>query len=167
MWSRTHRSLVWRATCAPTALSLYSFARCPEVQTAPELSPQPIYRARLAASEACGAGSGIANGGTATLNLSQVDHHSAPGSSGGGILNHGTATLNGRQIDDNWVPNDGSGDLGDGGGIANFNFDAEIEGGGVTNPPPSGVLTPKATQVVNNTASGRAPGSSMSGLTGC
>ena len=104
-----------------------------------------------------GAG-GIANGGTMTLNFSQVDHNSAPGSSGGGILNHGTATLNASQVDDNTAPTDASGDLGLGGGIANLNFDAELEAEGVTNPPPSGVLTLNGTLVTHNTASGSGGG---------
>ena len=100
-----------------------------------------------------GAG-GIANGGTMTLNFTLVDHNSAPGSSGGGILNHGTATLNASQVDDNTAPTDSSGDLGLGGGIANLNFDVELEAEGATNPPPSGVLTLNATVVTRNTASG-------------
>ncbi len=43
---------------------------------------------------------------------------------------------------------------GSGAGIANLNFDVEIESGGVTNPPPSGVLTLNATVVTPNRASG-------------
>ncbi len=45
-----------------------------------------------------------------------------------------------------------------GGGIANLNFDAELEAEGVTNPPPSGVLTLNGTLVTHNTASGSGGG---------
>ena len=96
-----------------------------------------------------GAG-GIANGGNATITLSQVNGNSAPGASGGGILNHGTMTINLSQVNNNTVPSDGHGDPGFGGGIANLDFST------VLSPPPttSGVLTVNWTQIRNNSASG-------------
>ena len=97
-----------------------------------------------------GAG-GIANGGVATISFSQVDHNTAPGAPGGGILNHGTMTITGSAVNGNSAPTDASGDPGNGGGIANINFDLVL---GVPNPPPSGVLTITASQVNGNTASG-------------
>jgi hypothetical protein len=97
-----------------------------------------------------GAG-GIANGGVATITGSQVNENTAPGAPGGGILNHGTMTITGSQVNGNTAPTDSSGDLGDGGGIANINFDLVL---GVPNPPPSGVLTIIGSQVNGNSASG-------------
>jgi hypothetical protein len=99
-----------------------------------------------------GAG-GIANGGTATLNASQVNDNTAPGAPGGGILNHGTMAITGSQVNGNTAPTDSSGDLGDGGGIANINLDLVLESEGVPSPPPSGVLTITASQVNGNSAS--------------
>ena len=82
-----------------------------------------------------------------------MDHNSAPGSSGGGILNHGTATLNASQVDDNTAPTDASGGLGSAASPTSTSvLSSMLEG--VTNPPPSGVLTLNATVVTKNTASG-------------
>ena len=50
-----------------------------------------------------GAG-GISNGGTATINASQVDGNTAPGAAGGGILNHGVMTINGSKVTGNTPP---------------------------------------------------------------
>ncbi len=85
-----------------------------------------------------GAG-GIANGGAATIKLSQVNGNSAPGAPGGGILNHGSMTIYSSQVNNNTVPNDGLG-----GGIANIAFGF----------PNSGVLTINMSTVLNNSASG-------------
>ena len=90
-----------------------------------------------------GAG-GIANGGVATISLSQVNGNSAPGSDGGGILNHGTMTINFSQIKYNSVP----GGQGAGGGIANLSVGF----------PGSGVLTVNLSQVNDNSAPGGAGG---------
>jgi predicted outer membrane repeat protein len=60
-------------------------------------------------------------------------------------------TITGSQVNGNTAPTDSSGDLGDGGGIANINFDLVL---GVPNPPPSGVLTIIGSQVNGNSASG-------------
>src|SRR5713101_4303528 len=65
-----------------------------------------------------GAG-GIANGGTAIINASQVNGNTAPGAYGGGILNHGAMTINLSQVDSNTTPAKSSGSQGGGGGIAN------------------------------------------------
>jgi predicted outer membrane repeat protein len=98
-----------------------------------------------------GAG-GIANGGIATITLSQVDGNTAPGAAGGGILNHGTMTINRSQVDNNSAPNDAG--LG-GGGIANLDFGAvPITSSGSTPNTPSGVLTINLSQVDNNSAAG-------------
>jgi predicted outer membrane repeat protein len=83
-----------------------------------------------------------------------VNHNTAPGAPGGGILNHGTMTITGSQVNGNSAPTDSSGDLGDGGGIANVNLDLVLESEGVPSPPPSGVLTIIASQVNGNSASG-------------
>ena len=108
-----------------------------------------------------GAG-GIANGGIATITLSQVNGNSAPGSFGGGILNHGTMTINLSQVNNNTVPSDGLGDLGFGGGIANLDFTT------ILTPPPatSGVLTVNLTQVRDNSATGSGGGIYESDATG-
>jgi hypothetical protein len=100
---------------------------------------------------ASGAG-GIANGGTATINASQVDGNIAPGGNGGGILNHGAMTINASAVNDNTTPTDSSGDLGGGGGIANLNITP------LTGVADSGVLTITLSQVNGNTATGHGGG---------
>ena len=94
-----------------------------------------------------GAG-GIANGGTATINASQINGNIAPGAFGGGILNHGAMTINASQINGNTTPTDSSGDQGGGGGIANLNITP------LTGVADSGVLTVTFSQVTGNTATG-------------
>jgi len=90
-----------------------------------------------------GAG-GIANGGVATLTLSQVDGNSAPAQAGGGIQNYGTMTINLSQVNNNST----SGSVaGYGGGIADISL---VNVGAPTLP---GVLTVNASQVNNNEAS--------------
>ena len=91
---------------------------------------------------------GIANGGTATINASQVNANIAPGAFGGGILNHGAMTINASQVNGNTTPTDSSGDQGGGGGIANLNITP------LTGVADSGVLTVTVSQVTGNTATG-------------
>ena len=92
-------------------------------------------------------GGGIANGGTAVLRGSSVDHNSAPGGAGAGIFNHGTMTITGSQITGNTAPDDPAGNAGIVGGIANVNFGIPPSGG-------SGVLTMNGSTVSGNSASG-------------
>jgi hypothetical protein len=87
-----------------------------------------------------GAG-GIANGGAATIIVSEVDFNSAPGAPGGGILNHGRMTIGFSNVSFNAASNDVSGDRG---GIANLSA-------GLSN---SGVLTIDWSNVDRNSASG-------------
>ena len=94
-----------------------------------------------------GAG-GIANGGTATIDASQVNGNIAPGAFGGGILNHGAMTVNASTVSNNTTPTDSSGDQGGGGGIANLNITP------LTGVADSGVLTVTLSQVDGNTATG-------------
>ena len=61
------------------------------------------------------AAGGIANGGNATLNSSEVDNNTASHTSGGGIVNHGTMTLNKSEVNGNTAA--GSGPVASGGGI--------------------------------------------------
>jgi hypothetical protein len=107
---------------------------------------------------AAGAG-GIANGGTATINASQVNGNIAPGGNGGGILNHGAMTINASTVNDNTTPTDSSGDLGGGGGIANLNITA------LTGAADSGVLTITLSQVNGNTGTGHGGGILEDGVT--
>ncbi|HEY6315992.1 MAG TPA: hypothetical protein VIY52_35010 [Streptosporangiaceae bacterium] len=100
---------------------------------------------------ASGAG-GIANGGTATINASQVNGNIAPGGNGGGILNHGAMTINASTVNNNTTPTDSSGDLGGGGGIANLNITP------LTGVADSGVLTITLSQVNGNTGTGHGGG---------
>ena len=100
---------------------------------------------------ASGAG-GVANGGTATINASQVNGNIAPGGNGGGILNHGAMTINASTVNNNTTPTDSSGHLGGGGGIANLNITP------LTGVADSGVLTLNASQVNGNTGTGRGGG---------
>ncbi len=94
-----------------------------------------------------GAG-GIANGGTAIINASQVNGNTAPGAYGGGILNHGAMTINLSQVDSNTTPAKSSGSQGGGGGIANLNITP------LTGVPDSGILTVNLSQVRGNSAGG-------------
>jgi hypothetical protein len=94
-----------------------------------------------------GAG-GIANGGTAIINASQVNGNTAPGAFGGGILNHGAMTINLSQVDNNATPPASPGGQGGGGGIANLNITP------LTGVPDSGILTVNLSQVRNNSAGG-------------
>ena len=105
-----------------------------------------------------GAG-GIANGGTATINASQVNGNIAPGGNGGGILNHGAMNINASTVLDNTTPTDSSGDLGGGGGIANLNITA------LTGVADSGVLTITFSQVNGNTGTGHGGGILEDGVT--
>ena len=50
------------------------------------------------------AAGGIANGGVAILNSTQVNNNTASHTSGGGIVNHGTMTLNNSQVNGNTAP---------------------------------------------------------------
>jgi hypothetical protein len=95
-----------------------------------------------------GAG-GISNGGTATINGSQIAGNTAPGAAGGGILNHGIMTIKLSTVTGNSVPADSSGDQGMGGGIANINL-VQVAPGAVN----GGVLTITLSQIRGNTASG-------------
>jgi hypothetical protein len=61
------------------------------------------------------AAGGIANGGVAVLNNTQVENNTASHTSGGGIVNHGTMTLINSQVNRNTAA--GSGAVASGGGI--------------------------------------------------
>jgi hypothetical protein len=61
------------------------------------------------------AAGGIANGGVAVLNSTQVTNNTASHTSGGGIVNHGTMTLANSQVTGNTAA--GSGIVASGGGI--------------------------------------------------
>ena len=91
------------------------------------------------------AAGGIANGGDAVLNNSEVDHNVAEFTSGGGIVNHGTMTLNKTDVDGNTAA--GHGILASGGGIINAV-------GGPQGPANTGVLTLNSSEVNDNTAGG-------------
>ncbi len=99
-----------------------------------------------------GAG-GIANGGGATINNSQIEDNTATHIIGGGIVNHGAMTINKSVVNDNHAP--GHGQFGSAGGIVNIN----------TGAPNSGVLTINNSQVNLNTAS-FAGGGILNGLPG-
>jgi hypothetical protein len=89
------------------------------------------------------AAGGIANGGVAVLNNSEVDNNTAEFTSGGGIVNHGTMTLNKSEVNGNVAA--GTGVIASGGGIVNAN-----------GPPgsPDSVLNVNNTSVDNNRAGG-------------
>jgi hypothetical protein len=89
------------------------------------------------------AAGGIANGGVAELNNSEVDNNTAEFTSGGGIVNHGTMTLNKSEVNGNVAA--GTGVIASGGGIVNAN-----------GPPgsPDSVLNVNNTSVDNNRAGG-------------
>jgi hypothetical protein len=119
------------------------------------------------------AAGGIANGGNATLNISEVDNNTASHTSGGGIVNHGTMTLNKTEVNGNTAA--GTGPAASGGGIISAQGEpgslpttltinnsqvtgnrAGGNGGGIANglPPmlPGGALTLNHSQVTGNTA---------------
>ncbi len=105
--------------------------------TAPIPVPGPMASPPFAAG-------GIANGGIATINNSEIEHNTATTVGGGGIVNHGSMTINGSEVNANTAA--GSSVLASGGGILN------------TQGPPgsidTAVLTLNASQVDNNTAGG-------------
>ena len=119
------------------------------------------------------AAGGIANGGNATLNSTQVDNNTASHTSGAGIVNHGTMTLNKSEVNGNTAA--GSGPVASGGGIISAqgepgslpttltinnsqvnNNRAGGSGGGIANGLPGalhgGALTMNHSQVTGNTA---------------
>jgi hypothetical protein len=89
------------------------------------------------------AAGGIANGGIAELNNSEVDNNTAEFTSGGGIVNHGTMTLNKSEVNGNVAA--GTGVFASGGGIVSAN-----------GPPgsPGTVLNVNNSSVNNNRAGG-------------
>ena len=92
------------------------------------------------------AAGGIANGGNAVLNASEVESNTATTTSGAGIVNHGTMTLNLSEVNHNTAA--GKGGTASGGGIVN----ADV--GPLTGAPVSGVLTINYSQVNGNSAGG-------------
>ncbi len=76
--------------------------------TAPVPAPGPMSGPPIAAG-------GIANGGVAVLNSTQVNNNTASHTSGGGIVNHGTMTLRNSRVSGNTAA--GSGIVASGGGI--------------------------------------------------
>jgi hypothetical protein len=123
------------------------------------------------------AAGGIANGGNATLNSTEVDNNTASFVSGAGIVNHGTMTLNKSEVNGNTAA--GSGVVASGGGIISAqgppgsvpttltlnnssvnNNRAGGDGGGIANGVPlpgpmpliGGALTLNHSQVTGNTA---------------
>ena len=123
------------------------------------------------------AAGGIANGGNAVLNKTEVDHNTASFTSGAGIVNHGTMTLNKSEVNGNTAA--GSGVIASGGGIVSAqgppgsvpttltlnnsvvkNNSAGGDGGGIANgiplpgpmPLPGGALTLNHSKVTGNTA---------------
>jgi hypothetical protein len=124
------------------------------------------------------AAGGIANGGDAVLNSTQVDNNTASHTSGAGIVNHGTMTLNKSEVNGNTAA--GTGVVASGGGIISAqgppgsvstaltlnnskvnNNTAGGDGGGIANGVPlpgpmpliGGQLTLNHSQVTGNTAS--------------
>ena len=124
------------------------------------------------------AAGGIANGGDAVLNSTQVDNNTASHTSGAGIVNHGTMTLNKSEVNGNTAA--GTGVIASGGGIISAqgppgsvstaltlnnskvnNNTAGGDGGGIANGVPlpgpmpliGGQLTLNHSQVTGNTAS--------------
>jgi hypothetical protein len=93
------------------------------------------------------AAGGIANGGDAVLNNSEVDNNTATHTSGAGIVNHGTMTLNKTEVDGNTAA--GHGAVASGGGILN------AQGPPGTNPT---VLTLNHSEVNDNSAGGNGGG---------
>ena len=123
------------------------------------------------------AAGGIANGGVAVLNNTQVNNNTASHTSGGGIVNHGTMTVKNSQVNGNTAA--GNGIVASGGGIisaqgmpgsapttltvinsrVNYNR-AGGDGGGIANGVPlpgpmplvGGALKLVNSQVIGNTA---------------
>lgn len=94
------------------------------------------------------AAGGIANGGDAVLNNSQVNHNTASLTSGAGIVNHASMTLNHSEVNGNKAA--GTGVAASGGGILN-----------VQGPPgtgPANTLTLNHSTVDNNSAGGNGGG---------
>ena len=89
------------------------------------------------------AAGGIANGGNAVLNKTEVDNNTASFTSGAGIVNHGTMTLNKSEVNGNTAA--GSGVFASGGGIVS----AQGQPGSVPT-----TLTLNNSVVKNNTAGG-------------
>jgi hypothetical protein len=89
------------------------------------------------------AAGGLANGGSAILNQSEVDNNTASHTSGGGIVNHATMTLNHSRVVGNSAA--GEGVLSSGGGIVNAD--------GPPGTPPA-VLTLNQSAVDDNSAGG-------------
>jgi hypothetical protein len=122
------------------------------------------------------AGAGIANGGEASLNNSEVDNNTASHAAGAGIVNHGRMTVNNSEVNGNNAA--GSGLAASGGGILNAqgppgtdtttltlnnsrvnNNHAGGDGGGIANGVPfpgmgltGGALALHNTQVTGNSA---------------
>jgi hypothetical protein len=123
------------------------------------------------------AAGGIANGGNAQLNSTEVDNNTASHTSGAGIVNHATMTLNKSEVNGNTAA--GSGVIASGGGIISAqgppgsvpttltlnnskvnNNRAGGDGGGIANGIPlpgpmpliGGALTLNHSQVTGNTA---------------
>jgi len=78
------------------------------------LAPVPIPQSGTMVGPPIAAG-GIANGGVAVVNNTQVNNNTARYTDGGGIVNHGTMTLNNCQVNGNTAA--GSGVIASGGGI--------------------------------------------------
>ena len=92
------------------------------------------------------AAGGIANGGNAVINGSEVDGNTATTTSGAGIVNHGTMTLNFAQVSHNTAA--GPGGTASGGGIVNADVSP------ITGAPVSGILTINFSQITGNSAGG-------------
>ena len=92
------------------------------------------------------AAGGIANGGNAVLNATQVDNNTATATSGAGIVNHGTMTINWSEVNHNTAA--GKGGTASGGGIVNADISP------ITGATTSGVLTINHSQVNGNSAGG-------------
>jgi hypothetical protein len=94
------------------------------------------------------AAGGIANGGTAVLNDSEVNRNTASHTSGAGIVNHATMTINHASVNGNKAA--GTGVAASGGGILNVQ--------GPPNSGPANVLTLNHSTVDNNSAGGNGGG---------
>ena len=141
------------------------------------LAPVPVPQPGVMVGPPIAAG-GIANGGVAVLNNTQVNNNTARYTDGGGVVNHGTMTLTNSQVNGNIAA--GSGIVASGGGIisaqgmpgsppttltlinsrVNFNR-AGGDGGGIANGAPvpqgapplfGGALKLVNSQVIGNTA---------------
>lgn len=94
------------------------------------------------------AAGGIANGGDAVLNNTEVNRNTASLTSGAGIVNHATMTINHSEVNGNTAA--GTGIAASGGGILNVQ--------GPPNSGPANVLTLNHSTVDNNTAGGNGGG---------